>query len=290
MISWPPCAAITSATTASPRPLPPASRERPSSRRTNRSVTRSRSSMGMPGPSSSTSMVTVGDGPDDTSTAIDTDDSACRAAFATTWSSARRAASASTWMSTVGGSSTISMPTRRRRPATSRTRSSTASDSLVCRRSSSRDSSSRSSTSCCRRSVSRSTRSATSSQSPVVSSASWRRATSSSARITAMGVRSSWAASLTRRRFESLDLLEPIEHRVHRGRQLGDLVVRRGCRHPFVQRLAVDRRDLRGDRVHGAECPAGDRPRERPDQQHHHRYRPPQHLSGGGDRVGHLGE
>src|SRR6476469_1419784 len=50
----PPCALTTSSTIDRPRPLPPSSRERASSRRTKRCSTRSRSDSGMPGPSSST--------------------------------------------------------------------------------------------------------------------------------------------------------------------------------------------------------------------------------------------
>ena len=50
------------------------------------------------------------------------------------------------------------------------------------------------------------------------------RSTSSSARIRASGLRSSWAASATNRRCRSADAGQPVEHRVHRARQPGDLV------------------------------------------------------------------
>ena len=56
----PPCSATIVETMASPRPVPPGSRGRPSSSRTKRSNTRCRSATGIPGPSSATMSVAVG--------------------------------------------------------------------------------------------------------------------------------------------------------------------------------------------------------------------------------------
>lgn len=56
----PPCSATIVETMASPRPVPPESRGRPSPSRTKRSNTRCRSATGIPGPSSATMSVAVG--------------------------------------------------------------------------------------------------------------------------------------------------------------------------------------------------------------------------------------
>ena len=79
------------------------------------------------------------------------------------------------------------------------------------------------------------------------------RSTSSWARIPVSGLRSSWLASATNRRWRVGGVLEPAEHRVHGAGEPADLVVGRRLRHPAVEVLGPDGLDLaRGSPPPGA--------------------------------------
>ena len=108
------------------------------------------------------------------------------------------------------------------------------------------------------RASSASSRSATAGHSSAVA-VRW--ATSSSVRMAATGLRSSWEASATNRCWRDGRVLEPVEHGVHRLGQPGHLVARRGHGHPAVERGAADRLDLGPDRLDRPQGPPGERPR-----------------------------
>ena len=112
---------------------------------------------------------------------------------------------------------------------------------------------------CSSRSSSASTRRATSGQS---AASPLRCATSTVARIDATGLRSSWDASDTNRRCRSAALLESIEHRVHRAGQLVDLVAGSRLGDALVHARAVDRGERGAHRVHRAQRPTDEPPRE----------------------------
>ena len=210
---------------------------------------------------------------------------AWRAALATRWSTARSTAPRSP---TTGSTSVAhrrprpapaGIASRRRAPRRrSRTRA------VAKPRSSPRASSSRSSTRPCSRS---SSASSTLARGPSQSASAARRATSSSARITATGVRSSCDASDDETAVRRRRRLEPGEHPVHRRRQLGDLVARRRHGHPFVQRPRPDGRDPRRHRVHRPQRPPGEQPGQPGDERHERRAGDPQQPLRRGDRVAH---
>ena len=92
-----------------------------------------------------------------------------------------------------------------------------------------------------RRASSASSRSATAGHSSAVA-VRW--ATSSSVRMAATGLRSSWDASATKRCWRTRRVLEAVEHGVHRLGQPGHLVARAGHGHPAVEGGAADGLDL----------------------------------------------
>ena len=124
---------------------------------------------------------------------------------------------------------------------------------------------SRSSTRRCRRIASSSTSRSVACQSAC---SGWARSTSSWARIPVSGLRSSWLASATNRRWRSVASSRPNQHRVHRPREPADLVGGRRFRNPAVEILRADGLDLAPDRLHRTQRAPGDDPgREADDQE-----------------------
>ena len=229
----PPWCSVIALTIARPRPRPPASRARPSSRRVNRSNTRSRSSGRMPGPSSSTVSSTMscvghaarrrpsssrgarrcraGCGPLAAAGRVD------RARGRPTRDRCRRGR--------VAAARCRRAPARRGRPrATSSIGAGPSASSRRARSSSSLTVSSM-------RTSSASARCATSGQSARSGLCS---ATSRLVRIDASGLRSSCDASDTNCRCFCADVSSRREHRVHRAGETADLVVGGGLGNPPV--------------------------------------------------------
>ncbi len=272
----PPRDSATARTIASPRPLPVPPPRSPTPR-TKRSKMRARSSGGMPGPSSETSITTKSPSRRArTSTAVP--GGVCTSAFWIRLSTSR--CSSSPGASTTSGppccTSTVSpwpSATDAASPAASRTTAPAFTGSRrATRPASARASSSRSATS---RRMRRDDRSAD----PAISASSpWSSAASSSrfARMLVSGVRSSCEASATKRRWRSSASSVSVrawpsarEHLLERARQVGDLVVRYRLRQLHVR---VARARDRLGRL-GEPRDRRDRtPRERePGQQREHR-------------------
>ena len=274
----PPCCSTIAFTIESPSPRPPASRARPSSSRVKRSNTRSRSSAGMPGPSSSTVSSTVlgrrrreldrdrassRGGPRCRQVAHDAGELLAAAVHA-----AGRHPGGVDGHAVAG--CTVSS-------STSSSRSTSGSDVD-------------------RRAVRRSRRGgrARAARSPCPPCARPRRARArrprasrrgrrcaarprGCVRIDASGLRSSCDASDTNWRWRCDDSLEPVEHRVHRAGEAADLVVGVGLGHPAVDggpviasastRIASTGRSARPGEVPRRERDERDRARA-PRQQH----------------------
>ena len=83
---------------------------------------------------------------------------------------------------------------------------------------------------------------------------------------------------------------EPVEHRVHRLRELPDLVVGARLRHAAVHRRARDRRGLGPDGLDRTQRAAREVPRQRADEQDEDRDADEQRVRHVAGRVVHLGE
>ena len=79
--------------------------------------------------------------------------------------------------------------------------------------------------------------------------------------------------------------VQPVEHVVHLAGERGDLVVRRGHRHPFVERSGADPPGLLGDRPHRSQRTAGEQPRRECRQQHRDRHGDPDRVAESLDRA-----